>query len=111
MSKERDRPTAQDGHLPADEMAHPSSREVLDGEPRQVAQVNMLPDEPLDDVHEESLDAGVPPVLGADTPAAPAQPTSGGWSPTAWLLGLLSLAIGIGALLFVMQGVFQSMPR
>jgi hypothetical protein len=28
----------------------------------------------------------------------------------AWLLGLLALAVSIGALILIMQGVFQSMP-
>jgi hypothetical protein len=102
MSNERDRPTAK--HV------HPSTQEVLNGQPRQVAQVNMLPDEPLNEEYEESPDAADPPALGSGAPVAESGSVGGGWSPMAWLLGLLALAISIGVLIFVLQGVFQSMP-
>lgn len=110
MSEERDRPTAKDDQLPTGEMAHPPTQEVLDGQPRQVARVNMLPDEPLDEEYEESPDAADLPALGADAPVAASGSVGGGWSPMAWLLGLLALAISIGVLIFVLQGMFRSMP-
>lgn len=111
MSKERDRPPVQDDQLPTGEMARPTAQEVLDGQPRQVAQVNMLPDEPLAEEYEESLDVANLPVPGADTPVADSGSVEGGWGPMAWLLGLLVLAISIGGLILVLQGVFRSMPR
>lgn len=110
MSNERDRPIAQDGHLSASGVAQSGSSHVLGGQPRQVARVNM-PDEPLGEAYDDSLDAGQLAAHGVDTPAAKHSSRGGGWSPTAWLLGVLALVISISVLLFIMQGVFQSMPK
>jgi hypothetical protein len=65
---------------------------------------------PPDEAYDEPLDDVDQPVIGADSSATDRRSVGGGWGPTAWLLGLGALAVSIGVLIFIMQGVFQSMP-
>ncbi len=96
-----------DPNVPQAVAADPSA------EQQEIARVNSFPDVPPDGgpIPDDDDDMVVVPAAGPLSADPAATATLGGWSPAALVLGLGALLIIVLAMVFILQGVFLTMPK